>query len=138
VTLTNVWLQTQSDGLVRADQVVGVDVHQTPALPGKAPHWLLDIVLPASIGSGAHGEWDVTVLHRTLAQTGEQPGDAAAALARMLADLDAVDAAGIITTSRRRPAAGHDDPDPAAMSLRFRFVPFPSSEPQPDVELASP
>jgi hypothetical protein len=138
VSLTNVWLQTHSDGLVRADQVVGLDVHQTPALPGKAPHWLLDVVLPASIGSGAHGEWDVTVLHRTLAQTGEQPGDAAAVLARMLADLDAVDAAGIITTSRRRAGAGHVDPEPAAVSVQFRFVPFPSSEPQPDGELASP
>ena len=45
MSLTNVWLQTWGDGLVRADQVIGVDVHQTPALTGKPAHWLLDIVL---------------------------------------------------------------------------------------------
>ena len=53
-------------GLVRADQVIGVDVHQTPALTGKPAHWLLDIVLPASTGNGTRGDWTVTALHRTL------------------------------------------------------------------------
>jgi hypothetical protein len=85
MSLTAVWLQTLGDGLVRADQVVGVDVHQTPALTGKAPHWLLDVVLPTSIGSGARGEWDLTTLHRTLIQTSTEPRDAAAVLARLLA-----------------------------------------------------
>ena len=66
MSLTSVWLQTLGDGLVRADQVVGVDVHQTPALTGKASHWLLDVVLPTPIGSGARGEWDITIVHRTL------------------------------------------------------------------------
>ena len=37
MSLTSVWLQTLGDGLVRADQVAGIDVHQTPALTGKAP-----------------------------------------------------------------------------------------------------
>ena len=35
VGLTNVWLATQSDGLVRAAQITGIDAHQTPALNGK-------------------------------------------------------------------------------------------------------
>ena len=94
MSLTSVWLQTLGDGLVRADQVVGIDVHQTPALTGKAPHWLLDVVLPTPIGSGARGEWDITILHRTLVQTSEEPGDAATVLARLLAQLDAINAAG--------------------------------------------
>ena len=34
--LTNVWVQTQSDGLVRADQVVGSDAHQTPGAEWQA------------------------------------------------------------------------------------------------------
>ena len=38
MSMTRVWLQTLADGLVRADQVVGIDIHQTPALTGKAPH----------------------------------------------------------------------------------------------------
>ena len=29
VSLTNVWVQTQGDGLVRADQIVGIEAHQT-------------------------------------------------------------------------------------------------------------
>jgi hypothetical protein len=143
MSLTNVWLQTLGDGLVRADQVVGIDVHQTPALTGKAPHWLLDAILPASIGSGVRGEWNVNVLHRTLAQTSTDPGDAATVLARLLAQLDAVNAAGIVTTSRvRDPAAqsgkaddtaaglpGFEDVAMGSTSIRFRFVPFPSPPP---------
>ena len=34
MSLVNVWIRTQSDGLVRADQIVGIDAHQTPALSG--------------------------------------------------------------------------------------------------------
>ena len=110
MTLTSVWLQTLGDGLVRADQVVGIDVHQTPALTGKAAHWLLDVVLPASTGSGARGEWDLTALHRTLVQTSQPPGDAATMLARLLAQLDAVDAAGVITSRQYRgPEPGERD-----------------------------
>ena len=143
MSLTSVWLQTLGDGLVRADQVVGIDVHQTPALTGKAPHWLLDVVLPTPIGSGARGEWDITVLHRTLVQTSEEPGDAATVLARLLAQLDAINAAGIIITGRSRDAAARsgrvDDPvadqsrseQMAAQTtaVRFRFAPFPSPPP---------
>ena len=73
VSLTNVWVQTAADGLVRADQIVGIDAHQTPALSGKPPRWLLDVILPASIGSGTRDGWAVTAVHRTLIQTAEDP-----------------------------------------------------------------
>ena len=55
--------------------------------------WLLDVVLASSIGSGTREGWDVTALHRTLIQTGEDPGDAPAALARLLSQLDLMSAA---------------------------------------------
>jgi hypothetical protein len=76
VSLTNVWVQTAADGLVRAGQVVGIDAHQTPAVSGKPPRWLRDVVLPASIGSGTRDGWGVTPAHRTLIQTAEEPSDA--------------------------------------------------------------
>jgi hypothetical protein len=86
VSVTNVWVQTAADGMVRADQVVGIDAHPTPALSGNPARWLLDVVLPASIGSGTRDVWSATPVHRTLIQTAEDPtGDAAAALARLLA-----------------------------------------------------
>lgn len=137
MSLTNVWVQTQGDGLVRADQVVGIDAHQTPALSGKPPRWLLDVVLSASIGSGTREGWGVTVLHRTLLQTSEDPGDAPAALARLLAQLDLVNAAGLITASRADTRDGERDENPdqatdlsaTAGRVRFRFVPFPSPAP---------
>lgn len=126
MSLTNVWLRTLGDGLVRGDQVVGIDVHQTPQLTGKRSHWLIDIVLPASVGNGMRGEWDITVLHRTLVQTSQPPGDAATALARLLAQLDAADAAGVVRVS------AHPEEDEQAgewveagdSHVAFRFVPF--------------
>jgi hypothetical protein len=139
VSLTNVWVQTLADGLVRADQVTGIDAHQTPALSGKPSRWLLDVVLPASIGSGTREGWGVTILHRTLIQTAHDPGDAPAVLARLLAQLDLASAAGVVTTSREDVGGG--DPAPADRSsatddysagtsrIRFRFVPFPSPAP---------
>lgn len=131
MSVTNVWVQTQSDGLVRADQVVGIDAHRTPALGGKPSRWLLDVVLSASIGSGSREGWTATVLHRTLVQTSDDPGDAPAALARLLAQLDAVSAAGIITTHR----ADAPDQEPGgglvagAGRVRFRFAPFADPAP---------
>ncbi|MBW0089485.1 hypothetical protein I4I73_10820 [Pseudonocardia sp. KRD-184] len=130
--LTNVWVQTQGDGLVRADQVVGIDAHRTPALGGKPSRWLLDVVLSASIGSGSREGWTATVLHRTLVQTSDDPGDAPAALARLLAQLDAVSAAGVVATHRadapdREPGDG--DLVAGAGRVRFRFVPFADPTP---------
>jgi hypothetical protein len=136
VSLTNVGVQTQGDGLVRADQIVGIKAHQTPALAGKPARWLFDVVLTSSIGSGTREGWGVTALHRTLIQTGEDPGDAPAALARLLSQLDLMSAAGtiIITTITREPA-GRPDTDRidqqvvGAGRLRLRFVPFSSPAP---------
>ena len=135
MSLVNVWVQTQGDGLVRADQIVGIDAHQTPALTGKPAHWLLDVVLPAAIGSGHREGWNMNVLHRTLVQTSEDPSDAPAELARLLAQLDLVSAAGVITASRatRSPdaAAGAAAREVRAGTgqVRFRFVPFSSPAP---------
>jgi hypothetical protein len=132
MSLTNVWVQTAADGLVRADQVVGIDAHQTPALTGKPTRWLLDVILPASIGSGAREGWGMTVLHRTLIQTPEDPGEAPAALARLLAQLDLVSAAGLITTGREdvsSPSDARQDLTAGSGRVRFRFVPFPSPAP---------
>ena len=132
VSLTNVWVQTAADGVVRADQVVGIDAHQTPALSGKPARWLLDVALPASIGSGSREAWGVTVAHRTLIQMAEDPGDAPTALARLLAQLNLVSAAGIITTSREDTSSltgARDDLTTGSGRVRFRFVPFPSPPP---------
>jgi hypothetical protein len=143
VSLTNVWVQTQGDGLVRADQVIGIDAHCTPALSGKPGRWLLDVVLASSTGSGTRDGWTVTVLHRTLVQTSRDPGDAPAALARLLAQLDLVSAAGVITTSSADGSAGTADGERVGSEdagtgehlatgsgrVRFRFVPFPSPAP---------
>ncbi len=129
VALTNVWVQTLGDGLVRADQITGIDAHQTPALSGKPSHWLLDVVLPAPVGSGSRGEWGVNPLHRTLIQTSQHPGDAPTELARLLAQLDAIDATGVVKTSR---AVGGDDTTDAtkgSTSVRFQFVPFVAPPP---------
>jgi hypothetical protein len=132
VSLTSVWLQTQADGLVRADQVVGIDAHQTPALTGKVARWLLDVVLAAPVGSGQRGDWDLNVLHRTLVQTSQPPGDAPAVLARLLAQLDVINAAGIVTVVREEVAdrqPGGDALEAASSCVRFRFAPFASPPP---------
>ncbi len=133
MSLTNVWIQTQADGLVRADQVSGIEAHQTPALAGKPSHWLLDIVLPTVTGSGAHAGdgpvWAVGPVHRTVIQTPEHPGDAPAALARLLAQLDPVSATGVITAEIVGPRTGAVGSDPTvtatASRVRFQFAPFP-------------
>ena len=134
MSLVNVWVQTQGDGLVRADQIVGIDAHQTPALTGKPAYWLLDVVLPGSIGSGHREGWNVNVLHRTLVQTSGDPADAPAELARLLAQLDLTSVAGIVTAHRARPGAAAETPGSAgreagADRIRFRFVPFSSPAP---------
>jgi hypothetical protein len=131
VSLTNVWVATQSDGIIRADQITGVDAHQTPAFSGKPARWLLDIVIAVPIGSGTREEWALTAAHRTVIQTAQDPGGAPAALARLLAQLDHGNAAGIITTSTRA-----DTPSPKGEELatesgpvRFQFVPFDQPAP---------
>ena len=137
--LSRVWLQTLGDGLVRADQITGIDAHQTPALTGKPARWLLDVVLAVPIGSGHRDGWTVTALHRTVIQTGNDPSPAAPALARLLAQLDVINAAGIISaslvTDRGRPRRRWEgrrrteDGTAVAGGVRLRFAPF--AEPAP-------
>jgi hypothetical protein len=105
VGLSRVWVQSLADGLVRADQITGIDAHQTPAFAGKPVRWLLDVVLAVPIGNGRRDGWTVSALHRTLIQTAHDPTPATAALARLLAQLDVVNAAGIITASLHHPVA---------------------------------
>jgi hypothetical protein len=116
---------------VRADQVTGIDAHQTPELSGKPSHWLLDVVLPTATGSGTRGDWGLGALHRTLVQTTQPPGDAPAVLARLLAQLDDVSAAGVIVTTRRHDGTDETERDAdqgvevtATAEVRFRFTPF--------------
>jgi hypothetical protein len=135
VSLTNVWLQTHGDGLVRADQVAGIEAHQTPELTGKPSYWLLDIVLPAPVGSSSGGEVWINVLHRTLIQTSLDPGDAPVALARLLAQLDAISASGIVVTTRHGADSGAPATDGIALgsaTVRFHFTPFTSPPPRED------
>lgn len=119
--LSRVWIQTVADGLCRADSIVGITTHRTPAIAGKPSRWLLDIVLPTTTGSGAGSSWISGPLHRTLAQTDHPPGNVTADLARLLARLDAADAAGVISISCDR-----DEGNEAV--LRLRFTPFGSPE----------
>ncbi len=137
MALGRVWVQTLGDGLVRADQITGIDAHQTPALTGKPARWLLDVVLAVPIGSGRREDWTVTALHRTLIQTGHDPSPAAPALARLLAQLDVIHAAGIITAhvgdrvaqDGAQEGSGEDGKAAVAGGVRLRFTPFPDPDP---------
>jgi hypothetical protein len=139
VGLTNVWVLTLGDGLVRADQIVGVHTRQTPAMTGKPSHWLLNAVLPLTTGGGQLDSWATSPLHRTLIQTSHEPLDAPEHLARLLAQLAAVNAAGTIiaTISDRTPAAaaprgtdpGLSPASAATTTVRFQFVPFRGTDP---------
>jgi len=119
--LTKVWLATLSDGLLRADQVVGLTAHATPVLTGKPPRWLLDATIRTAAGSGSADGWDVGILHRTLIQTPGEPVGAPEALARLLARLDGEDAAGLI-------AAVVDSGSRVPSVVRFAFRPFEDDE----------
>ena len=134
MALTNVWLRTVADGLIRADQVVGIVVHRTPAIAGKPSRWLLDIVLPVGTGSGAGDNWISGPLHRTLAQTDPEPARAPEALARLLAKLDTVSAAGtIVVQTVSVPAAASGAVEEIVelddSPIRLRFIPFAPTEP---------
>jgi hypothetical protein len=119
-------VQTLADGLLRADQITGIDAHQTPALTGKPARWLLDVVVAVPIGSGRREDWTVTALHRTLIQTGHDPSPATAALARLLAQLDVINTAGIITAGlHTEPHDREEDEAAVAGGVRLRFTPFP-------------
>jgi hypothetical protein len=123
MSLTNVWVQTHSDGLVRADQVIGIEAHTTAGLRDTPSHWLLDVVLATSVGSGYREGWSVTALHRTLTQTAVAPEGASVALARLLAQLDTASAAGVINIGKVD-SGTNDALSTSAGSIRFQFVPF--------------
>ncbi|MCO1654055.1 hypothetical protein [Pseudonocardia humida] len=131
MSLTNVWLQMFDGSLVRADQVVEIELHQTPEIAGKPSRWLLDVVLPVPVGSGggAHEGWRTGPLHRTLTQSSVPPTEAPPALARLLARLDAADAAGIVRVDAARvQAAPHPDLTVAAGALRLGFTAFAGAD----------
>jgi hypothetical protein len=130
VSLTNVWVQTHSDGLVRADRVIGIEAHTTAGVRDTPSHWLLDVVLATSVGSGFREGWNVTALHRTLAQTASAPHGASVALAQLLARLDVMSATGVISIEKENSATtGSDGLSTSAGGLRFRFMPFKSPVP---------
>jgi len=111
MALGNVWVRTLGDGLVRADQIVGIGNHRTPSLSGKPGRWLLTVALPVPTDGGP--------LHRTLVQTDVEVATAPERLAQLLAQLAAVDTPGVVTAA----ACGPDRSD-----VRFEFSRF-----QPDV-----
>ncbi|OXM63575.1 MULTISPECIES: hypothetical protein [Amycolatopsis] len=115
MALENVWIRTLGDGLVRADQIIGISNHRTPSMTGKPGRWLLTVALPVATGSGSADGWGLTNLHRTLVQTDQEVAGAPDRLARLLAQLAAVDTAGVITAT----PCGPDRSD-----VRFEFSRF--------------
>jgi hypothetical protein len=138
--LSNTWLQLLDGNLVRADQVVEIELHQTPEIAGKPSRWLLDVVLAVPVGSGGPPPegWRTWALHRTLAQTSSPPTGAPGALARLLARLDAADAAGIVRAETSRvQAASHPDRTVAAGTVRLGFTAFADAAQDEPVPLAA-
>ncbi|MFI9456359.1 hypothetical protein [Amycolatopsis sp. NPDC052450] len=115
--LNKIWIRTLSDGLLRADQVIGLTAHATPSIPGKSPRWLLDVTIAIPAGSGNNSGWDVGILHRTLVQTPVEPVEAPEVLARLLSRLDEPDTAGIIELKATRSSDG-------AGAIQFDFHSF--------------
>ncbi|SFQ69473.1 hypothetical protein SAMN05421810_11354 [Amycolatopsis arida] len=113
--LERIWIRTVSDGLLRADQVIGISCHRTPTLSGKPARWLVNAALAVPAGSGNAEGWDMANLHRTLAQTDREPRRAPEALARLLAQLATGGVGGIIT-----PVVDSGDRG----EVRFEFTPF--------------
>ncbi|WP_019819702.1 hypothetical protein [Saccharomonospora saliphila] len=92
----DLWIATLSDGLIRADQIAGIESHRTPELTGKPSRWLLDVTLAVPAGSGNGERWEIAQLHRTLAQTDAHQNGAPEKLARLLAELRGRGAAGVV------------------------------------------
>jgi hypothetical protein len=113
------------DALIRADQIVGIHSHYTPALVGKPACWLLDVLLPTPLGNGRPDGRAISALHRTLIQTPQAPTDAPAALARLMAQLDAIHATGVITTTIATPEPPPATPSPCQTPPTHRPPPPP-------------
>ena len=73
MSLTNVWLHTLDDEMIRADQIVGIHTHHTPPQVGKPSRWLLNVVLPTPLGTGRLDGRAFSALHRTLIHTPTHP-----------------------------------------------------------------
>lgn len=110
--MRHIWIRTFSDGLVRADQVIGISAHRTPSIVGKPSRWLLDIALAVPAGSGTTDGWDMADLHRTILQTDWEPRGASESLAKLLHQLSGTDKAGVIRTAV------------VDGEIKFQFVPF--------------
>lgn len=121
--LDNIWIRTLGDGLVRADQVIGISNHRTPSLSGKPARWLLTVALTVPAGSGTAESWDLTSLHRTLVQSDQEMRYAPESLAKLFAQLSAVDTAGVVTAT----VCGPDRDE-----VRFEFTRFDSSPAEPE------
>lgn len=122
--LAKVWVRTFTDGLIRADQIVGLSTHPTPALSGKPAHWLVDATLAVSVGSGGAEGLNISALHRTLLQARTEPIGALEAFAQLLSRLHDRDPAGIITARIAEPA-----PDGRTSRVEFGFTPFTDAVP---------
>jgi hypothetical protein len=135
MTLTNVWVQTHSDGLVRADQIIGIEAHPTAGVRDTPSHWLFDVVVATSVGSGYREGWNVTALHRTLTQTASAPHGASVALAGLLARLDVIGTAGVVAVEKAG-AGGAGALSSSSGGIRFRFEPFraPVADDRSDAE----
>jgi hypothetical protein len=139
VSLANVWVQARDGSLVRGDRVGEITLHQTPEIVGKPSRWLLDVAVAVPVGSGGPDGWRTGPLHRTLAQTDRAPREAPAALARLLAQLDAVDAAGIVRadTAHVR-AAPHPERTVASGEIHFGFTAFSGAAGPSSINAAAP
>jgi hypothetical protein len=133
MSLEHVWLQMCDGGLVRADRISEIVVRPTPAVSGGTPRWLVDVVVPTPAGAGDRHGWRTGSLHRTLAQSPVEPREAPLDLARLLAQLDPLDTAGVVTTRVDAPAGSRADRDPGrdagAAPVRFLFSSFRAAAP---------
>lgn len=85
----------------------------------------MTISVAAPSGHGTADSWNLTNLHRTLAQVDREPRQAPDALARLLAQLATVETAGVVNPVTR-------DGD-----VRFEFSRFDSERPQAEPEPAA-
>ncbi|WP_211176981.1 hypothetical protein [Pseudonocardia acidicola] len=134
MALHNVWIATASDGLVRADQIVGIGTHQTPRLAGKPAHWLFYVNVAVPAGSGTPGGWDVGILNRTIVQCSQQPTEAPVQLAQLLSHLDATGAAGLVEARYSGPRGNGGD----TAEVDLGFTPFPVLAAQSRIHAVQP
>ena len=101
--------QTLIDGLVCVGQVVGIDATRPPPLTGKPTYWVDRRGAAYVDRQRSARRGNLTILHRNLIQTWQQPRSVGPVLRWLLVQLDAINAAGIVTT--RGPTAVPETPD---------------------------